>query len=90
MENKADYEAFKAKFIKRLTLAIVVVAVLMMAFGGGYAYLTDSNMGVHGWIAMCIGIIISFVIAGALTAVMVLGRRAGGDEAAGEIDWEDP
>lgn len=88
MKNQAEYEAFKAKFLRQLTIGLVITAILMMAFGGAYAYFTKSNMGVHGWIAMCVGIILSFALAGLLTAIMVLGRRAGGDESAGEIDWE--
>lgn len=88
MKNRAEYEAFKAQFLRRLTIGLIITAALMMAFGGAYAYFSSSNMGVHGWIAMCVGIIFSFALAGVLTAVMVLGRRAGGDESAGEIDWE--
>lgn len=88
MKDRSGYEAFKAKFVRRLAIGMTILAILMMAFGGIYALATDSNMGVHGWIAMCIGIILSFILAGVLTAVMVLGRRAGMDEAAGEIDWE--
>ena len=88
MKNRAEYGAFKKQFVRRLTLGLVFGAVLMMAFGGIYAFASSSNMGVHGWIAMCVGIIVSFALAGVLTAVMVLGRRAGLDESAGEIDWE--
>jgi len=88
MKNRSEYEAFKARFVRQLAIGMTILAILMMAFGGIYAFASDSNMGVHGWIAMCIGIILSFILAGVLTAVMVLGRRAGMDEAAGEIDWE--
>ena len=88
MKDRAKYEAFKSRFLRQLAIGLILSAVLMMAFGGLYAYLSGSNMGAHGWIAMCIGIVLSFALAGVLTAVMVLGRRAGMDEAAGEVDWE--
>lgn len=88
MVELKNYEAFKAKFLRQLIIGMTIAAILMLTFGGVYAHLSGARMGVHGWIAMCIGTIISFAIAGTLTAVMVLGRRSGGDEAAGEIDWE--
>jgi len=88
MAEKVSYEVFKARFLRRLMLGMFVAAILMLAFGGAYTHFSGVSMSMHGWIAMAIGTFISFAIAGVLTAVMVLGRRSGGDEAAGEIDWE--
>lgn len=89
MSGQADEKIFKAMFLRRLTIGLILTAAVMIAFGGAYAHYSDSNMGLHGWIAMCIGTVLSFALAGVLTAIMVLGRRAGGDEVAGRVDWEE-
>lgn len=88
MLDRAEYEAFKAKFLKRLAIGLVVTAMLMIAAIGAITYFSGIAMSGHGWAAMCIGIILSLALGGGLTSIMVLGRRAGGDEAAGKIDWE--
>lgn len=88
MSDRAKYEEFKSKFIGRLTLGMTVAGILMLVFAAVYTNITGVDMGTHGWMAMIVGTVISFAIAGLLTAVMVLGRRSGGDEAAGEIEWE--
>lgn len=88
MSDNPEYDAFKPWFLKRLAAGLFVAAVLMLAFGAAYTHFSGVTMGMHGWVAMTIGIFVSFAIAGTLTAVMVLGRRNGGDEAAGGIDWE--
>lgn len=88
MLNREEYEAFKSKFLRQLFIGLVIVTLITIALIGLFAYSSGVAMGPHGWIAMIIGIVLSFALGGTLTAVMVLGRRAGGDEAAGEIDWE--
>ena len=88
MMKRAEYEAFKSKFLKQLFIGLVIVTIVTMVLVGLFAYSQGAKMGPHGWFAMMIGIVISYALGGTLTAVMVLGRRAGGDEAAGEIDWE--
>ena len=88
MLKPAEYRAFKAQFLRRLKIGLILTSVIMIALVGIYAHVSEVEMSAHGWIAMCIGIVLSFALGGALTAVMVLGRRSGGDEAAGRIDWE--
>lgn len=88
MSEQIKDDGFRARFLRRLTLGMTFAALCMLAFGGAYAHFSHSNMGLHGWVAMAVGTVISFTLAGVLTAVMVLGRRGGADEAAGEIDWE--
>jgi len=88
MPDMKNYDEFKAKFIRRLVLGMIVAAALMLAFAAIYTRSSGIEMSGHGWIAMIVGTVISFAIAGTLTAVMVLGRRSGGDEAAGDIEWE--
>ena len=88
MMDRKEYLTFKKMFLRRLALGLVITAALTILLVGLYAHIQGVAMGAHGWIAMIIGVVFSFALGGALTAVMVLGRRAGGDEAAGEIDWE--
>ena len=88
MLNRDEYQAFKRMFLRRLVLGLSVITVLMIVLVGAFARMEGVALGPHGWFAMIIGIVVSFALGGTLTAVMVLGRRAGGDEAAGQIDWE--
>lgn len=88
MLDKAEYRAFKAQFLRRLAIGLFFTAVAMIAIIATYIQIEGIKMSAHGWVAFCIGIVLSLGLGGALTAVMVLGRRAGGDEAAGKIDWE--
>lgn len=88
MLSREEYQAFKSKFLRQLFIGLVITTILTIVLVGLFAYFQGVEMGAHGWIAMIVGIVLSFALGGTLTAVMVLGRRAGGDEAAGEIDWE--
>lgn len=88
MLDPAEYRAFKAQFLRRLTIGLILTSLIMIALVGVYAHFSGVKMSAHGWIAMCIGIVLSFTLGGALTALMVLSRRAGADEAGGNIDWD--
>ena len=88
MLNREEYKAFKTMFLRRLIVGLLVAMAATIIFVAVFAHIQNVEMGAHGWLAMIIGIVFSFALGGLLTAVMVLGRRAGGDEAAGEIDWE--
>ena len=79
---------FKERFLRQLGIGLLIVAVITIVVVSLFANAQGVEMGPHGWFAMIVGIIVSYGIGGLLTAVMVLGRRAGGDEAASEIEWE--
>ncbi len=76
-------------------LSLIAVAIILL---GGIAYLLvgsqmlpDCEMSRHGWIALGLGTGFSILVGGALTTVLVIGRRRGFDEAAHEISSQlDP
>ena len=67
-----------------LTLLAAVLVILMcgafMVFG--MIRLAGVEMSVHGWIALGLGTAVSLVLGGTLSAVLVISRRRGFDEAA--------
>lgn len=79
---------FKTKFIRRLTLAGIAATAAMMLFAFIYVKTSGIGMGAHGWVALFVGTVLSFLLSGILTTVLVFGRRNGTDDAATEIEWE--
>lgn len=76
-----------------LSLAAVVITVLAGAIYliQGSKILPEQGMSDHGWIALALGVGFSVVVGGALTAVLVIGRRRGFDEAAHDVSRQiDP
>tara|TARA_R110001606_G_scaffold3841_1_gene18511 strand:- start:235 stop:513 length:279 start_codon:yes stop_codon:yes gene_type:complete len=81
--------SFAAKLIGGLAVGAVIATFVVM---GMVWLLSRSSMGAdmssHGWVALLAGTVVSFIVAGALTTVLVLGRRNGFDEGAHEIVWD--
>jgi glutamate-1-semialdehyde aminotransferase len=80
---------YAAKLIGGLAIGAVVGTAAIM---GLVWLLSQSSMGAsmsgHGWIALLAGTFISLLVAGALSAALVLGRRNGFDEGAHEFAWD--
>ena len=80
---------FATKLIGGLAVGAVGATCTVM---GLVFLLSRSSMGAdmsgHGWIALLAGTAISFLVAGALTTILVLGRRNGFDEGAHEFVWD--
>ncbi len=69
--------------------AAVLACVLYLAFG--YVQLPEVSMGMHGWIALGLGIVLSVIVGGGLSAILIISRRRGYDEAAHNVYREfDP
>lgn len=79
---------FQGRFVRRLALGGIVATALVMAFALVYVRVTGISMGAHGWIALSVGTVISFLVSGILTTVLVMGGRNGTDDAATDIEWE--
>lgn len=47
--------------------------------------LPSAEMGAHGWVALVLGTVLSFVVGGGLSAILVVSRRRGYDEAAHDL-----
>ena len=81
--------SFAAKLIGGLAVGAVIATFVVM---GMVWLLSRSSMGAdmssHGWVALLAGTVVSFIVAGVLTTVLVLGRRNGFDEGAHEIVWD--
>ena len=76
-----------------LLLCVAAVAVLasLVYLAVGYFNMPDISMGPHGWIALGLGIAFSVVVGGGLSAILIISRRHGYDEAAHEAYREmDP
>ena len=58
----------------------ILACILFLVFG--FANLPDVSMGVHGWIALGLGTVVSVVVGGGLATVLIISRRRGYDEAA--------
>jgi len=80
---------FATKLIGGLAVGAIVATCTVM----GLVFLfSRSSMGAdmtsHGWIALLSGTVVSFLVAGILSTVLILGRRNGFDEGAHEIVWD--
>jgi high-affinity Fe2+/Pb2+ permease len=81
--------SYAAKLIGGLAVGAIVATCTVM----GLVWLfSRSSMGAdmsdHGWIALLAGTMVSFLVAGVLSTVLILGRRNGFDEGAHEIVWD--
>ena len=80
---------FAGKLIGGLAIGAVIATATVIAL---VFLMSQSSMGAtmssHGWIALLAGTAISFLVAGTLTTVLVLGRRHGFDEGAHEFVWD--
>ncbi len=63
--------------------AAVLACVIYLAVG--YLNLPEISMGRHGWIALGLGIVLSVVVGGGLSAILIISRRRGFDEAAHDM-----
>jgi hypothetical protein len=73
-------------------LAVIIVVGMGVAFMlVGVDRLPAFEMGPHGWFALGLGTVLSVVIGGVLTTVLVVSRRNGFDETAHEarLDLSD-
>lgn len=73
----------------RSTYAVLVTAALIIAACSaflvwGLGSLPSLEMGVHGWVALVLGTLLSVVVGGGLAAILIISRRRGYDEAAHE------
>ncbi|WP_203292944.1 hypothetical protein [Maricaulis parjimensis] len=70
-----------------LLISVAVIAVLAcgLYLGFGYFRLPEVSMGLHGWIALGLGTVLSIIVGGGLSAILIISRRRGFDEAAHEV-----
>ncbi|MBR9824700.1 MAG: hypothetical protein GYB36_02720 [Alphaproteobacteria bacterium] len=71
--------------ILSLIASAVIILGIIAYLVTGANMLPEYEMSRHGWIALGLGTGFSFLVGGALTAVLVIGRRRGFDESAHEI-----
>lgn len=74
----------KGTILSLIVFAIVTIAAIAYLIIGAQM-LPDYVMTRHGWIAVGLGSFFSVLVGGALTAVLVIGRRRGFDEAAHDL-----
>jgi ABC-type multidrug transport system permease subunit len=73
----------------RSTVAVLITAALIVAactafLIWGLNSMPDLEMGVHGWVALVLGTLLSVVVGGGLAAILIISRRRGYDEMAHE------
>lgn len=76
-----------ASWLSLIAFAVVVV-IIGIYLAAGAAALPSVEMSRHGWIALGLGTVVSVLVGGALTAVLVISRRRGFDEAAHNVQEE--
>lgn len=62
------------------TLAICVYALIFIG-----RQIPAVEMGVHGWVALVLGTIVSLIVGGGLAAILVISRRRGFDDGAHDL-----
>lgn len=67
------------------SLGTILVVALVMAVDV-IAGMGESEMSVHGWIAMGIGVVVTLVLGGGLMALVFFSSRRGYDDAAWSED----
>tara|TARA_R110001599_G_scaffold101944_4_gene260476 strand:- start:574 stop:855 length:282 start_codon:yes stop_codon:yes gene_type:complete len=81
--------SFAAKLIGGLTAGAIVATIAVMGLVWLFSRSSmGSDMSGHGWTALLAGTVVSFIVAGVLSTVLILGRRNGFDEGAHEIVWD--
>ena len=61
-------------------IAAVVVAVLIVVSIGNWESIGDSGIGVNGWIALVLGIVVTIALGVGLMALVFISNRRGYDE----------
>lgn len=65
-------------------LALIVISAKV------WSYMPEGGMSGHGWAALALGVLLSVIIGGGLSAILIISRRRGYDEAAhytwGQLD----
>lgn len=80
----------KASILSLLAVLVTVIAGGIYLFVGAQI-LPDQGLSPHGWIALGLGISFSIIVGGGLSAILIISRRRGFDEAAHEISQQiDP
>jgi len=67
-------------------LAVVALIIYVLQMAGGF----DAGMSGHGWAALIIGVTVSILLGGGLTAALIWGRRNGYDENVYEMYSDRP
>ena len=73
-------------------LALVLGGVAVAtAFWANYVWdgMDGTEMSIHGWIALGLGVVFTLAIGGGLMALAFFSSRRGYDEQVGEFDKED-
>jgi NADH:ubiquinone oxidoreductase subunit 5 (subunit L)/multisubunit Na+/H+ antiporter MnhA subunit len=70
------------------TVIVLLGLLILAAAAGWWAWHTigDVEIGVHGWIALGLGAVLTFVVGAGLMALMFFSERRGYDERAHEAD----
>lgn len=67
-------------------LAVLAVVLTLQVWGG----LGGTDMSIHGWIALALGVVFTLGIGGGLMALAFFSARRGYDDHVGEIDDDGP
>ncbi|MEQ8322336.1 MAG: hypothetical protein RH946_18890 [Rhodospirillales bacterium] len=80
---------YATKLIGGLAVGAVIATITVMGLVWAFSKSSmGADMSDHGWIALLAGTMVSFLVAGVLSTVLILGRRNGFDEGAHEIVWD--
>jgi hypothetical protein len=63
-----------------VAIASVVVALLIVVSVYNWQYVGDSGIGVNGWIALALGIVVTLALGIGLMALIFISNRRGYDE----------
>jgi NADH:ubiquinone oxidoreductase subunit 5 (subunit L)/multisubunit Na+/H+ antiporter MnhA subunit len=81
-----------------LTLVVLLGLLLLAALTGFWAWqeIGEVAIGMHGWIALALGAVLTFLVGAGLMALMFFSARRGYDERAHEAErthadhWREP
>lgn len=73
-------------FVALSLIALLAALYYVLRLSGAF----DAGMSGHGWAALIAGTVGSLVLGGALTGVLIWGRRNGYDEGAHDMHWDKP
>lgn len=65
-------------------IAAVVVVVLVVVGAGNWEQLGDVGIGLNGWIALVLGIVVTMAVGVGLMALIFISSRRGYDEPPGK------
>jgi NADH:ubiquinone oxidoreductase subunit 5 (subunit L)/multisubunit Na+/H+ antiporter MnhA subunit len=80
------------------TLSVLLGLLILAALTGFWAWrqVGDVEIGMHGWIALGLGAVLTFLVGAGLMALMFFSERRGYDDRAHEADrshadhWQRP